>query len=135
VSTSEWFRFKDWNLERTLFALHRISGWAILGFLVVHIVFIHEITDGTGVWGSLDAIDRSPWGQVGILVVAAGLIFHALNGTRIMLIEWNVLTPRPDARGYSTEQWLSARKHRTYVSAMFVIGLVLLVYAAWVIFG
>jgi exosortase/archaeosortase family protein len=135
VTTSEWFRFKGWNLERSLFALHRITGWALLVFLVVHIVFIHEITAGTGVWGSLDAIDRSPWGQIGILIVGAALIFHALNGTRIMLIEWNVLTPRPGASGYSTDQWLAARKHRTYVTVMFVIGIVLIVYAAWVIFG
>ncbi|MCI4323443.1 MAG: succinate dehydrogenase [Thermoplasmata archaeon] len=135
MPVTEWFRIKGWNLERTLFVLNRITGWAILAFLVVHIVFIHQIDAGQGAWGSLIAFDASPLGQVGLALVGAALIFHALNGTRVMLIEWNVLTPKPELTGYRGERWLEAKRHRTYVSLMFVIGIVLLVYATWVIFA
>jgi succinate dehydrogenase cytochrome b556 subunit len=135
VSVAEWFQVRGWNLERTLFVLHRITGWAILAFIVVHIVFIHQITAGQGSWGTLANFDQSPIGQVGLTLLGAALIFHALNGTRIMLIEWNVLTPKADRTGYGGDRWLEAKRHRTYVSLMFVFGIVLLGYAVWVIFA
>jgi succinate dehydrogenase cytochrome b556 subunit len=134
MGTSAWFQLRGWDRERTLFALHRVTGWTILLFLVIHVVFIHEITAGQGAWAYLTGLDTSPIGEVFFLLLGAALLFHAFNGTRIMLIEWGVLTPRGPASSDPEGQWMRGRKHRMYVTAMFAIGIVLLGWAGWILF-
>jgi succinate dehydrogenase cytochrome b556 subunit len=135
MSVSTWFELRGWDVERTLFVLHRVTGWAILLFLVVHVVFIHEITAGQGAWAYFTGLDTSPIGEAFFLLLGAALLFHAFNGVRIMLIEWGLLVPKGVRAPDSPEQWMRGRRHRMYVSGMFVLGIVLLVWAGWILFA
>jgi succinate dehydrogenase / fumarate reductase cytochrome b subunit/succinate dehydrogenase / fumarate reductase membrane anchor subunit len=46
MGTSEWFKVRGWNIERLLFALHRITGWGLTAFIVLHVLFVHQVTYG-----------------------------------------------------------------------------------------
>ena len=134
MPVAAWFQLRGWDRERTLFALHRLTGWAILAFLVVHIVFVHEIAEGQGAWSYVNGLDSGPIGDAFFLLVGAALLFHTLNGVRIMLIEWQILTPKATRAGYGPEVWLRGRRHRWYVTGMFAVGIVLLLWAGWILF-
>ncbi|MCH1772169.1 MULTISPECIES: succinate dehydrogenase [Metallosphaera] len=131
----EWFRILGWNKERTLMALHRITGWGLTLFIVGHIVFVHEVRYGSYVWNSLLAIDESVLGKVLLVVIMMALIFHALNGIRIMLIESGHLLTKPKEQEYPYTTWLTGKRHQIYVMIMGVLGIVLTIVAGVVIFS
>ncbi|AWS00305.1 succinate dehydrogenase, cytochrome b556 subunit [Metallosphaera hakonensis] len=135
MGVREWFRLKGWNKERTLMAFHRITGWALTLFIVGHVVFVHEVRDGISIWNSLLTVDSSVFGKVLLLGIMMALIFHAINGIRIMLIESGHLLTKPKEQEYPYTTWLTSRRHQIYVMAMGTIGIVLTVYAGVVIFS
>ena len=71
---------------------HRISGVAIFLFL-----FGHILSTSTLVWGTngpqwherVDAIYRLPLFSVLHLALFAAVIYHALNGLRVVIIDWS----------------------------------------------
>lgn len=129
MGVAEWFKVRGWNLERTLFALHRITGWGLTVFIVVHVVFVHEIVYGERVWNSLLTFDSMVLGRVVLLLVVFALVFHGLNGVRIMLIELGYLLSKPKEQEYPYQVWLTNRRHRGYILFMGVLGILLTVYA------
>lgn len=72
----EWWNF---SIEHTAFALHRISGWLLLGWVVLHLGIPTTTRSATAVW-----IPGSKAIIVGLLVV---FVFHGLNGIRLLVTE------------------------------------------------
>ncbi|MFP3205669.1 MAG: hypothetical protein RXS23_09845 [Metallosphaera yellowstonensis] len=57
------------------------------------------------------------------------LIFHGLNGVRIMLIEFGYLLTEPKEQEYLYQVWLKNRRHRGYVLFMGILGIFLTILA------
>ncbi len=133
MSLTEWFRIL--NKERLLFLIHKVTGWILTLFIIGHVIFVHEVVYGSKVWDSLISLDSSVIGKVILIVVVISLIFHGLNGIRIMLIEIGVLLTKPREQEYPYTSWLNGRKHLVYVSLMGIIGIILSVYAVLMIIG
>lgn len=74
--------------------LHRLSGVGILLFLLVHILDTGLIAFGPRVYDRVVALYRLPLFRVGEVGLAAAVLYHALNGIRITLVdffpEWGV---------------------------------------------
>ncbi len=68
--------------------LHRISGIAILVFLMAHIVDTSLVAFGPDVYNAVMAIYHNPVARMGEALLIAGVVYHALNGLRVILIDF-----------------------------------------------
>jgi len=68
--------------------LHRVAGVAILVFLLAHIVDTSLVSFGPKWYNHAIDLYRKPAFRVGELLVAAGVFYHALNGLRIIAIDF-----------------------------------------------
>ncbi len=72
---------------------HRISGVAIWAFVVLHVVDIYLVGGNPDAYDDILAIYASPIGRLGEVLLGAGLLYHALNGMRIIVMDfWPALT-------------------------------------------
>lgn len=67
--------------------LHRIAGVAIVLFLLLHVFDIYLIGWGPGLFDRLIVLYRHPIFELGAVGLLAALLFHALNGIRIIIVE------------------------------------------------
>jgi succinate dehydrogenase / fumarate reductase cytochrome b subunit len=74
--------------------LHRVTGAAVVLFLLLHISDITLIGWGPGLFNKWLVIYRAWPFRVMEVFLLAGVLFHALNGLRIILIDF-----RPAAAG------------------------------------
>ena len=74
-------------------AFHRISGVAIWVFIVLHIFDIWLSGANPALYDDLLVIYASPPGRVGEMLLGAALLYHALNGLRIVIMDfWPAMT-------------------------------------------
>ncbi len=74
-------------------ALHRITGVGVLVFLCLHILDTFLIILGPEHYNAIIALYRVPLFRVMEIGLFASVLFHALNGVRIILIDfWEDLT-------------------------------------------
>ncbi len=75
-------------------AFHRLSGVAILAFLVLHIVDIFLVGFAPGVYDTLLGFYATPIGIVLEWLLGAAVLYHALNGLRIVIMDFWPRTTR-----------------------------------------
>lgn len=74
-------------------AFHRISGVAIWAFVVLHVVDIYLVGAAPDAYDTLLVIYATPGGIVLEWLLGAAVLFHALNGLRIIVMDfWPALT-------------------------------------------
>jgi succinate dehydrogenase / fumarate reductase cytochrome b subunit len=70
------------------FVLHRVTGVGVALFLLLHISDITLIGWGPGLFNKLLFVYRARPFRAMEVVLLAGVLFHALNGIRIILIDF-----------------------------------------------
>lgn len=70
-------------------ALHRITGVGVLIFLCLHILDTALIVLGPDHYNAIIALYRHPAFKVMEVGLVACVLFHALNGVRILLIDFH----------------------------------------------
>ena len=84
-------------------AFHRISGIAIWAFIILHVVDIYLVGGDPKAYDDILAIYASPIGRVGEVLLGAALLYHALNGLRILIIDlWPAMTKHHRALWYAS---------------------------------
>lgn len=74
-------------------AFHRISGVAIWAFILLHVLDIWLANVDSRLYDELLAIYGSPIGRVLESLLGAALLYHALNGLRIIVMDfWPPMT-------------------------------------------
>ena len=74
-------------------AFHRISGLAIWVFIVLHVFDIWLSGANPVLYDELLVVYASPVGRVGEALLGAALLYHALNGLRIVIMDfWPAMT-------------------------------------------
>jgi succinate dehydrogenase / fumarate reductase cytochrome b subunit len=74
-------------------AFHRISGVAIWAFLVLHVIDIFLVGAAPDTYDTLLVIYAHPVGIVLEWLLGAAVLYHALNGLRIIVMDfWPALT-------------------------------------------
>ncbi|MFQ6057494.1 MAG: succinate dehydrogenase, cytochrome b556 subunit [Anaerolineae bacterium] len=68
--------------------LHRVAGLGVLLFLSLHIVDIFLMGFGPGIFNELLFFYRAPLFRLMEVFLAFGLMYHALNGIRIIIIDF-----------------------------------------------
>ena len=71
------------------FILHRVSGIALALYLLLHVVDISLVMFGPeGPFNAFLAFYHQWPFRVGLLMVIAGVVYHAFNGLRIILMDF-----------------------------------------------
>ena len=74
-------------------AFHRISGVAIWAFILLHILDIWLVGVNSDLYDEVLVIYASPFGRVMESLLGAALLYHALNGLRIIIMDfWPSMT-------------------------------------------
>ena len=86
--------FRDRGSEGMLaWAFHRISGVAIWAFILLHVLDIWLVGVNSELYDEVLAIYASPFGRVMESLLGAALLYHALNGLRIIIMDfWPSMT-------------------------------------------
>ena len=74
-------------------AFHRVSGIAIWAFILLHVLDIWLSKANPGLYNDVLKLYASPVGRVGESLLGAALLYHALHGLRIIVMDfWPRLT-------------------------------------------
>ena len=98
--------------------LHRITGLALTGYIMLHIVALMSLQKGKEAFDSEMLLFRTPLFLFLEWFLFAFLLFHALNGIRIALVDL--------AEG--------ARYHKKLYYAVVIIGLILFFGMGYIMF-
>ena len=72
---------------------HRISGVAIWLFVVVHVIDIYLVGGDPKAYDTILKVYASVPGRIAEALLGAALLYHALNGLRIIIIDlWPAMT-------------------------------------------
>jgi succinate dehydrogenase / fumarate reductase cytochrome b subunit len=72
--------------------LHRLTGLALTGYLVVHVWGLKAITNPDA-YNALITSYHAPIYKVGEFLLLGAVVYHALNGMRIVLIDFMGWSP------------------------------------------
>lgn len=113
-----WFDVRRDRVGSWAFALNRLTALGLTLYLVLHLAVLYLLTQGESRWDMFVPIVKSPWFLALDVVLIFGILFHGLNGLRVALVGLGV----------------GARRHRTMFWILSIVGLVLLVISAWLVF-
>jgi succinate dehydrogenase / fumarate reductase, cytochrome b subunit len=68
--------------------LHRITGIALIGYLFLHIYSLSPLTEGKAAFDAKMETFATPFFMALEWFLFAFVIFHSLNGIRIVIIDW-----------------------------------------------
>lgn len=90
ASLNPWLIRVRNNPERLAFVLHRVTGFTILLYLLLHIIVTNTpARAGWEAWDSLmEAFGATLFNKVGEFIIAGFVIFHGMNGVRLLLTEF-----------------------------------------------
>jgi succinate dehydrogenase / fumarate reductase cytochrome b subunit len=75
-------------------AFHRISGVAIFAFLVLHVIDIFLVGFAPDLYDTLLGFYATPIGIIMEWLLGAAVLYHALNGLRIVIMDFWPRTTR-----------------------------------------
>jgi len=78
--------------------LHRVTGVGIILFLFAHVVDTAVVGWGPEAYNRVLSVYHNPFVQLLELVLVAMVVYHALNGVRIMLLDFWPNAPEYQAR-------------------------------------
>ncbi|HMS66170.1 MAG TPA: succinate dehydrogenase, cytochrome b556 subunit [Ignavibacteria bacterium] len=68
--------------------LHRITGIALIAYLFLHVYSLSPLTQGEAAFNAKMQTYSSPFFMVIEWFLFAFVLFHALNGIRIVIVDW-----------------------------------------------
>ena len=88
-------RFRRYRVRTGMFAwmLHRLSGLAVLFYLVLHIWGLKALSDRTA-YNALIADYHAWYYKIGEFLLWCAIVYHMLNGLRIVLIDFLGWSPK-----------------------------------------
>nr|WP_269546557.1 succinate dehydrogenase, cytochrome b556 subunit [Deinococcus geothermalis] len=70
------------------FLLHRLSGLAILAYLLLHVVSISLFMFGERAYMAVHRTYDLAVFRIGLILIVAGVVYHAFNGLRIIVMDF-----------------------------------------------
>ena len=69
-------------------AMHRLTGLGVLFFLIFHILDTFLVVFGPELYNKVIELYRTPLFRLGEIGLTGAVLYHALNGIRIMLMDF-----------------------------------------------
>lgn len=89
-----WMSPRWQDLGWYAFVLNRITGLILVAYLLVHFVVLSRLAMGPAGWDDLLALFGSRPFLVGDVLLVAAVVFHGLNGLRVILLTLGAGTRR-----------------------------------------
>lgn len=121
-----WFYAGRYQIERYIYILHRLSGLAILLYLILHIYVTSMRVGGKEAWENIMAKVGAPVFHIGEYLLFVAVAFHGLNGIRLIFQELGFLLPKPIEPVYPYKTALS-RVRVVLMLCMFVALLIMFI--------
>ena len=87
VHVADYLRYRG-GLGMAAWALHRLTGLAVLAFLFAHVIDTSLIGWAPAAYNAAIALYRSSAFRIGEILLFGAVLFHALNGIRIVIIDF-----------------------------------------------
>jgi succinate dehydrogenase / fumarate reductase cytochrome b subunit len=142
-----WFYPIRYNLERWAYAYQRISGIAVTGYFLAHIVETGNVVGGLDVW-SIPATNHAqdvwtatfqlldnPMFDLGLVAIGFMLSYHTVNGIRLTITEFGFLQGRPTRPDFPYEPKSFSKVQRSLFWVSIFFAAAAAVYALNVFFG
>ncbi|MEW6422582.1 MAG: succinate dehydrogenase, cytochrome b556 subunit [Deinococcota bacterium] len=100
------------------FLLHRLSGLAILAYLLLHVISISLFMFGERAYMAVHRTYDLAVFRIGLILIVAGVVYHAFNGLRIIVMDF---TGRGVA--YQRQMWYAVLAI-TVVSVLYTASMV-----------
>ena len=68
--------------------LHRITGIALMAYLFLHVYSLSPLTQGEAAFNNKMQVYMTPFFMVVEWLLFAFVLFHSLNGLRIVIVDW-----------------------------------------------
>jgi len=120
-----WLYAGKYSFERYLYLGHRLSGLGLIAYMVLHIVETANRLRGEEAWAGLMGLFASPPFKVIEYLLFVMAVFHAMNGIRLMLIEFGFFIGKPKDPVYPYET--SVLRHRPLTYVIMAIALVIMI--------
>jgi succinate dehydrogenase / fumarate reductase, cytochrome b subunit len=137
-----WLNPYHYNLERWAYMFQRVTGVAVLLYLLGHLgdtSFFVGGPIGSGPspsgWAFISSIFENQFGHLILVLVVLVLFFHGVNGIRLILAEFGLIFKKPSAieYPYRAKSLISVQRYIVWLAiALAVIGTV---WAYLIIFG
>ncbi|HEY3333840.1 MAG TPA: hypothetical protein VGK16_01290 [Candidatus Limnocylindrales bacterium] len=92
-----WFDPRGRRLGGLAFIVNRLSGLGVLVYLYLHLLILTQLARGPVAWDAFVAFAGSPVVLAFDVLLLAGLLVHGLNGVRLALLGFGVVTGRGTA--------------------------------------
>lgn len=124
IGISGWLMGGRHGFEGYLYLLHRISGVALLLFLSMHVFVTASRLFGEAAWDRVMNLTHHPAVQLFEFLVYAAFVFHALNGVRLLLIEFGIAVGSPERPVFPYRSSLNTQR-KLMIGLMIVTGILI----------
>jgi succinate dehydrogenase / fumarate reductase, cytochrome b subunit len=101
------------------FALNRLTGHVLVLYLVLHLIVLSQLLDGSAGWDRLLGLFGSRPFLIGDTLLIAAVVFHGLNGLRVAALTFG----------------LGTRHTTALIVLVLAVTTILTALAAWAILG
>ena len=136
-----WLSPYHYNAERWAYLFQRVTGVAILAYVLGHLgdtSFFVGGPIGTGpsqsTWSFIGSIFENSFGHLILILVVLVLFFHGVNGVRLILAELGFIMRKPSAIEYPYKPKGLGYGQRTLIYVAIVAAVAAAVWAFLVLF-
>ena len=90
-----WAGSIGFNLERYLYTLHRVTGYIMFIYLLLHVFVTSSRAFGPEAWAAAMGSLSGPLFHIGEFILFLVVLFHGANGIRLFLAELGLGLGRP----------------------------------------
>src|SRR5512133_431622 len=85
INAPRWFDPRGRQVSSWAFILNRLSALGLTFYLALHLAVLHKLWQGAQAYNDFVAFSQTPWIKIGEIILIAAVIFHGLNGLRLIL--------------------------------------------------
>ncbi len=130
------------NIERWAYVFQRVTGLAVLAYVVGHIGDTSFFVGGpfgqgpsSASWALDLSVTENVFGHIVLAMVVLVVVYHGINGMRLILAEYGVIFEKPTRPEYpyKAKSQRALQKHLIWVA---IVGAILAsLYSGGILFG
>jgi succinate dehydrogenase / fumarate reductase cytochrome b subunit len=137
-----WLNPYHYNIERWAYLFQRLTGVGILFYVLGHLGDTSFFVGGplgsgpnTGSWAGDLAITENIVGHTILALTVLIVVFHGLNGIRLILSEYGIIFEKPSRIEYPYEAKGLRRMQKHLIWLAIVAAIIAALYSGTILFG
>jgi succinate dehydrogenase / fumarate reductase cytochrome b subunit len=94
INAPSWFDPRGRQAGSWAFILNRLSALGLTLYLGLHLVVLNKLTQGAQAYDDFVAFSQSLWIKIGEVILITAVVFHGLNGLRLILHALSIGIPQ-----------------------------------------